>query len=115
MRREQVLVAQGVYFAATGVAPFVSRRAFEAVTGPKADWWLVQTVGALVTAVGVGIAGAGARRRVTPEITGIAAGCALGLAGVDLVYVARGRLRPTYLLDAAVELGALAALLRARP
>jgi hypothetical protein len=48
----KVLAAQGAYYVATGVAPFVSRRAFEVVTGPKLEWWLVQTVGALVTAAG---------------------------------------------------------------
>src|SRR4051812_49532758 len=47
-----VLVAQGAYYAATGLLPFASRRAFEAVTGPKREWWLVQTVRLLVTVVG---------------------------------------------------------------
>ena len=50
----RTLAAQGVYYVATGAAPFVSRRAFEAVTGPKREWWLVQTVGGLVTAIGGG-------------------------------------------------------------
>ena len=49
------LLAQGAYYLGTGVAPFVSRRAFEAVTGPKKEWWLVETVGVLVTAVGAGL------------------------------------------------------------
>jgi hypothetical protein len=103
------LLAQGAYYVATGVAPFVSRRAFEAITGPKQEWWLVETVGVLVTAVGGGIAAAAARDRVTPELAAIAAGCAGGLAAIDVVYVARGRIAPTYLLDAAAQL----ALLRA--
>src|SRR3954453_8582479 len=42
--RRRVLLLQGGYYVLTGVAPFVSRRAFERVTGPKAEWWLVQTV-----------------------------------------------------------------------
>jgi hypothetical protein len=103
------LLAQGGYYLGTGVAPFVSRRAFEAVTGPKKEWWLVETVGVLVTAVGGGIAAAAARDRVTPELAAIAAGCAGGLAAIDVVYVLRGRISPTYLLDAAAQL----ALLRA--
>ena len=45
MSRDRVLLAQGGYYVATGVAPFISRRLFEAITGPKSDWWLVQTVG----------------------------------------------------------------------
>ena len=85
----KALVAQGVYYVATGVAPFISRRAFEAVTGPKREWWLVETVGVLVTAVGGGLLGAAARDRVTPELVAIASGCAAGLAVIDVVY--RGR------------------------
>ena len=113
-RREGVVGALGVYYVGTGVAPFVSRTAFEAVTGPKREWWLVQAVGALVTVAGGSMLSAAARERVTPEIVGLAAGCAAGLAAVDVIYVARGRIAPTYLLDAAVELAALGALATAR-
>jgi stage V sporulation protein SpoVS len=103
-----VLLAQGGYYVATGVAPFLSRRRFERVTGPKLEWWLVQTAGVLVTSVGAGILSAVLRRRDTPEIAGIAAGCAAGLAAVDVVHVVRGRIAPVYLADAAVELALLA-------
>jgi len=108
-RTRKALLAQGAYFVATGVAPFVSRRAFEAITGPKREWWLVQSVGLVVTAVGAGLVGAVAFDRVTPEIELIATGSALGLAGIDVVYVARGRIAPSYLADAAVELALVAA------
>ena len=57
------LLAQGAYYVATGVAPFLSRRAFEAITGPKKEWWLVETVGVLVTAVGGGMLVAASRDR----------------------------------------------------
>ena len=113
MRTSTVLLVQGGYYATTGIAPFVSREAFEAVTGPKRDWWLVQTVGAVVTAVGAGLIAAGARRRATPELVGIAAGCAAGLAVIDVYHVARGRIARSYLLDAACQSAALAALARA--
>ena len=103
------LLAQGAYYLATGAAPFASRRGFEAVTGPKREWWLVETVGLLVTAVGAGLIAAAARDRVTPELTAIAAGCAGGLAAIDIVYVARRRISLAYLADAAVELALLAA------
>ena len=109
---DRVIGLLGGYYIATGLAPFVSRKAFEAVTGPKREWWLVQAVGALVTVVGSVMVSAASRRRLTPEITGLAAGCAAGLAMIDTVYVARGRIRPTYLVDAAVELAALTALAR---
>jgi hypothetical protein len=108
----QVLLAQGAYYLGTGVAPFISRRLFERVTGPKSDWWLVQTTGVLVTTVGAGIVSATLRRRETPEIVGIAAGCAAGLAAIDIVHVARGRISLVYLADAAIQLTALGALRR---
>jgi hypothetical protein len=109
-RRDRVLAGLGAYYVATGVAPFISRRAFEAVTGPKREWWLVQTVGALVTVSGGALLSAVSARRVTPETVGLAAGCAAGLAAIDVVYVARGRISPVYLADAVLEVGALAAL-----
>ena len=107
---ERALIAQGGYYVATGALPFVSRRAFEAVTGPKREWWLVQTVGALVTVVGGALIAGTARDRVTPELSGIAAGCAASLASIDVVYVAKRRIAPTYLADAAIQVGLLTAL-----
>jgi hypothetical protein len=108
--RKRVLIAQGAYYVATGVAPFVSRRGFEAVTGPKTEWWLVQTVGVVVTVVGGALIGAATNDRVTPEIVGTAAGCAAGLAAIDVVYVARGRIAPAYLADAAAQVALIAGL-----
>src|SRR3712207_5346408 len=96
LSRRSVLLAQGAYYAATGVAPFASRRRFEAVTGPKSEWWLVQTVSVLVTAVGGGLLSAAARDRITPEVVGIAAGCAAGLGALDAYYAGVRRIAPTY-------------------
>jgi hypothetical protein len=117
LSRRNVLLAQGGYYLTTGLAPFVSRGWFEAATGPKREWWLVQTVGGLVSVVGSGLLVGAARQRFTPELLGIAAGSAAVLAGIDLVYVANRRISPRYLVDAAAEvalLGALAAT-RSRP
>ena len=108
-----VLLVQAGYYLATGLLPFVSRRAFEAVTGPKREWWLVQTVGALVTVIGGALASAATRRRITPEVLAVAAGSAAALATIDAVHVARRRISPAYLLDAAAEFGLLIALARA--
>jgi hypothetical protein len=101
-----VALAQGGYYALSGVWPLVSMGTFERVTGPKVDRWLVQTVGALVLAIGGTLALAGVRRRLTPELALLAASSALGLAVIDGVYVARRRIAPVYLLDALAE-GAL--------
>ncbi|MFO0851378.1 MAG: hypothetical protein U0871_22895 [Gemmataceae bacterium] len=103
---------QGVYYLVTGVWPLVSIETFQAVTGPKtdhlatgreADHWLVNTVGVLVTAVAVGLLVAGWRRRPTPEVVALGLAAAVALAGIDVVYVARGVIPPVYLADAAVE------------
>src|SRR3954454_24793941 len=96
----RALYVQSAYYVATGVLPFASRRAFEAVTGPKREWWLVQTTGAIVKVIGGALASAAAHRRVTPEVLGVATGTAAALAAIDVVYVARRRIAPTYLLDA---------------
>ena len=108
-RPRTLLAAQGTYYLATGVVPFVSRRAFQAVTGPKADWWLVQSVSVLVDAVGAGLVTAAVRDRVTPELMAVAAGSSIGLAAVESVHVLRGRIARVYLLDAALQAGFAAA------
>jgi hypothetical protein len=105
-----VLTAQGAYYVATGALPFVSRRAFGAVTGPKLEWWLVQTVGVLVTVAGGALVSGAHQRRITPELLGVAAGSAASLAALDIVYVAKRRIAPTYLLDAAAQVAVLGAL-----
>lgn len=101
--------AQGAYFVATGVWPLISRRSFEAVTGPKTDFWLAQTVGVLVAAVGGVLLLADRRKRVTPElrVLGIASAGSLGL--VDIVFSLRGRISKVYLADALVESALVAA------
>jgi len=107
-------IAQGVYYVATGLLPFVSRRTFEAMTGPKREWWLVQTVGALVAVIGGVLLSGASRDRDTPELRALAVGSAAALAGIDVVYVAKRRIAPTYLLDAAVELALAAGVMAGR-
>jgi hypothetical protein len=97
-----------MYYAGTGLWPILSMRSFERVTGPKRDHWLVKTVGVLVTAVGLTLIRAGLRRRVHPDVAWLASLSAAGLATIDVVYVARRRISPVYLLDALPEV-ALAA------
>ncbi|MGH2369833.1 MAG: hypothetical protein ACRDI2_16755 [Chloroflexota bacterium] len=102
-----ICLAQGIYFALTGVWALVNIRTFEVVTGPKVDRWLVKTVGALVTVIGGVLISAGARGRVSPaggvEVPLLAVGSAAALAGIDAVYVAKRRISPIYLLDAVAE------------
>jgi hypothetical protein len=104
---------QGFYYLVTGVWPLVSIETFQAVTGPKTDHlatgregdhWLVNTVGVLVTANALVLLLASWRNRPSPEVVLLAVGSALGLAVIDVIFVARDVLWSVYLADAAVEL-----------
>jgi len=103
IRPGQLALFHGGYFLSTGIWPLVSRRAFEAVTGPKKDFWLAQTVGVLVASVGSTLVLAGKWGRVDQDARWLAASSAAGLAAIDVVYVARGRISKVYLADAAIE------------
>lgn len=99
---------QGAYFLATGVWPLVSLRTFYAVTGPKRDGWLVQTVGSLIACIG-GTLLLGARRGVvSSEVRFLGASSAVVLMAVDMVFVRRRRIPRIYLADAVAELALLA-------
>lgn len=101
-------LAQGTYYSVTGVWPFVSMPAFEAVTGEKKEWWLVKTVGALVGVVGGALLVAARRGEVSPDLKGVAIGSAVALGGVSAYYAAKGRISPVYYLDALAEAGLIA-------
>jgi hypothetical protein len=113
-------IGQGAFYVTTGVWPLLHEGSFEAVTGPKRERWLVKTVGVLVATIGATLAAAGVRRRVTPEITLLAATSALGIAVIEGWYAGpRRRIAPVYLADAALELAlgagwGLVAVLQAR-
>ena len=97
-------LGQALYYIATGVWSLVSIDTFQKVTGPKTDLWLVKTVGVLVIVIG-GVVGIGSTRRSTgPEIPMLAVGSAAGLTAIDVVYVAKRRIAPIYLLDALGEI-----------
>ena len=101
-------VVQGGFDVVTGLWPIVHLRSFEAVTGPKLEGWLVKTVGALITVIGGTLLAAGLRRRVTPEIRLLGVGSAAAFTLVDVIYTAKRRIAPVYLLDAVVEVGLIA-------
>jgi hypothetical protein len=106
MSPRRVLAAQGAYYVATGVWPVVHRPSFEAITGRKTDYWLVRTVGLLAAAIGSTLLVASRAERPSREAAVLAAGAGAAFVAVDVVYVARRRIRPVYLADA----GAHAAL-----
>ena len=67
-----------------------------------------RTIVRLETTVGGVIGRAGRKNRVTPEIAGLGISSAASLAIIDVWYVARGRIRWVYLLDAVANLGLIA-------
>jgi hypothetical protein len=107
--KRAVAMAQSAYYTPTGLWPILHLRSFEWLTGPKTDGWLVKTVGGLLSVTGGALGLAALSDRVTPELEMVGAGSALTLAAIDVVYVARGRISPIYLLDAAANAGLLAA------
>ncbi len=108
--RRRALAALAAYYAVTGVWPIAHMRSFETVTGPKTDTWLVNMVAALALANGTALAFGLRREKISTETTALAVCSALAFAAIDVVYVARGRIRPIYLGDAAVELALAAAI-----
>ena len=112
--KARIASLQGAYFLATGIWPLVSRRTFERVTGPKADFWLAQTVGVLVTNIGAVLLLGARHRRVGAPLEILGASSAAGLGAIDVIFSLRGRIAKTYLLDAAVEAVILAGWIRAR-
>jgi hypothetical protein len=109
--RRRALAALAAYYLASGAWPLASMRSFEAVTGPKTDCWLVKTVGALALANGAALAFGTVQEEIADETIVLAVCSALAFASVDLVFVARGRISPIYLGDAALELALAATIL----
>lgn len=96
----RVWLLHALYFVIGGIWSVVGRRSFEAVSGKKTDYWLVRTVGGMLTAVGAVIGTAGFNGRVTPEVRWLATSTSGVLALVDVTYVSKRRISPVYLLDA---------------
>lgn len=98
------------YLVATGVWPLLHRRSFEAVTGPKEDFWLVRTVGGLAAAIGGTLGLAVARGRRSPEVVALAVSSGVVFSLADL-RAARTE-SAIYLGDILVELALVPAWLR---
>jgi ABC-type cobalamin transport system permease subunit len=99
-----VAAAQALVYVSTGVWPLVHMESFIAVTGPKTDLWLVQTVGSLIAVIGIVLAAAVWNGRITFESGVLGMASAACLAAVDIIFVSRGTIPPVYLVDAALEL-----------
>jgi hypothetical protein len=99
-----VAVTQGATYLVTGLWPLVHMRSFEAVTGPKLEGWLVKTVGLLIGSIGAALLTSARSSAAARPVLVLGTTSAAVLAGVDVYYVAKRRIKPIYLLDAALEL-----------
>jgi hypothetical protein len=99
---DPALASQAAYYLVTGIWPIVHERSFQAVTGPKASMWLVKTFGALTAAVGLAL-GVAARTPRSPEARVLGLGAAAAIGAADCIYVVKGRIAPTYLVDASAQ------------
>ena len=103
---EKTARAHGLFNLAGGLWPLVHMRSFEAVSGPKVDRWLVETVAGLMVVNGI----VQLSPRSSPHTSRtLGVGTALWLAAIDLRYASTGRISKVYLLDAAAELAWAAA------
>jgi hypothetical protein len=109
MDERSLLGAQGVFYVATGLWPIVSLKSFEAVTGPKADGWLVKTTGGLIAVVGAVLVSASLRREPPREVVLLGKLGAAVLGFASGWYSLKGRIAKVYLLDAATEAAIVAA------
>ncbi|WEV24304.1 hypothetical protein OYE22_03130 [Streptomyces sp. 71268] len=108
-------VAHGAFNVVGGLWPLLHLRSFERVFGPKHDRWLQRTTGGLLVSTGLAQLAAASAPQGAAHARRVGLGTALTLLAIDLVYVPKGRIRPTYLWDAAMEAGWITAWLRTRP
>ncbi|HEY7875451.1 MAG TPA: hypothetical protein VIG64_10045 [Actinomycetota bacterium] len=105
--------AQGIFNVLGGAWPIVSLRTFEAIYGPKKlDVYLQKTSGALFMASGLALLRTERSEESVRAARRIGMGVAAAYLAIDLIYVPEGEIHKTYLLDAAMEIGWLAAWLR---
>jgi hypothetical protein len=104
MQSSKTAKLQGAFYIINGLWPLVHMRSFEAVSGPKADKWLVRTVSGLLIAIGLEQVRATPGRESAAVARRLGIGAAVTLAAIDLYYSLSGRISRAYLLDAAVEL-----------
>lgn len=97
-------LAQGTYFLTTGIWPVLSRRTFEAVTGPKTDFWLVRIMGGVLGTIGATLIHGALSRRPSSGLALLGIGSAATLGVGDIVYSGKGRISKIYLVESVVEL-----------
>jgi len=103
-----VCTGQGWFYLITGAWPLLHPASFEFATGAKRDFWLAQTVGALLVVSGIAMISAAKAGRITREIAILALGEAIALGVADIATLWQPRTALSYLADAMVEFGLVA-------
>ncbi|MFF8906185.1 hypothetical protein [Streptomyces olivaceoviridis] len=101
--------AQGLFDLIGGGWPLLHPRSFEWVFGPETDVWLQRATAGLLATTGWSLPRTGPAPESLGQARRAGVGSAVTLPAVDLVHVPLGRIRPTYLLDAAMQAGRPAA------
>jgi hypothetical protein len=99
-----VLMLQGFYFSLTGIWPIAHIDSFMLVTGPKTDIWLVRTVGALITVIGISFLLESRKAQLSDSILFLALFSSFSLMLVDVIYSLNDTISDIYLADALPEL-----------
>jgi hypothetical protein len=101
---QTLLKIQGIYYIITGIWPILSMDTFLMVTGPKTDLWLVIVVGMLIFLNGLVFLYCSYAKERNIPVEFLAAGMALTLAVLEVIFFIQGIISAVYLLDAALEL-----------
>ena len=102
-----VAASQGVFYAVTGLWPWIHGDSFQAITGYKADFWLAQIVGLLLVIIGVVLTLAARADRLTREWVLLGVFSAVALIGADIHALRQPSSTRAYLLDVVAEVGIL--------
>lgn len=104
--------AQGLFNVIGGLWPIVALPTFEWVFGRKRDVYLQRTSGALFMASGIALLLTEPSEGSVRAAHRIGTGVATAYLAIDLIYVPKGDIPKTYLLDALMEIGWLRAWAR---
>jgi hypothetical protein len=103
----RIAAFHSAYLVTTGLWPLAHRDSFEAITGPKSDFWLVRTVGGLAAACGAVLGTSVVRNRLSSEIQLLAAAQAVVFVAADM-FASRTQSR-VYLGDVVLQTACLPA------
>jgi hypothetical protein len=101
---KSLLWIQGLYSLVTAVWPIVHIRSFIAVTGPKTDIWLVETVAVLILAIAVLLLVH--LRYLLPilPVALMAITMSVGLLVIDFYYPSVYRISKIYMVDGILQM-----------